>query len=171
VRTIGLITIICSATLLQSPVFAQAASAPDVKAAFLLNFATYVDWGNDARPDFAICVLGDEEVARSAQRLEGRLVHDKKVNVVRAVEGAALASCRMAFVGRASLGALAKIVDAAAHNRLLTVGSAEGLAKKGVMINIIDVDDTLGFEVNLTAARNAQLDISSRLLRLAKNVY
>jgi hypothetical protein len=39
------------------------------------------------------------------------------------------------------------------------------------MINLLLEDETIRFEVNLTAAKQAELQIRSKLLRLAKRVY
>jgi hypothetical protein len=53
---------------------------------------------------------------------------------------------------------------------ILTVGETEMFTRQGGIINFITVDNKVRYEINLDAARRADLDISSKLLRLAKIV-
>ena len=53
---------------------------------------------------------------------------------------------------------------------MLVVGDSPGLAEKGAIINFVIEDNKVRFEVNPQAARQAHLQISSKLLRLAKLV-
>ena len=51
---------------------------------------------------------------------------------------------------------------------ILTIGETPGFARRGCIINLIVEDNKVRFEVNLDAAKLADLNISSRLLALAK---
>jgi hypothetical protein len=53
---------------------------------------------------------------------------------------------------------------------VLTVADIEGFAQRGGIIDMFMVRDSVGFTVNLDAARNANLVVSSRLLALARIV-
>ncbi len=51
---------------------------------------------------------------------------------------------------------------------ILTVGETPGFAERGGMIRFTLEDNRVRFEINVEAAREADLNISSRLLTLAK---
>ena len=53
---------------------------------------------------------------------------------------------------------------------VLTIAETPGFAKRGVMINFILENSQIRFEANVEAARQAGLNVSSRLLNLAKIV-
>lgn len=55
---------------------------------------------------------------------------------------------------------------------ILTVSDTEGAAAQGIMIEIVVIEQRrLGFKINLKAARQSRLEISSQLLKLAQTVY
>ncbi|HMU64793.1 MAG TPA: YfiR family protein, partial [Nitrosomonas sp.] len=54
---------------------------------------------------------------------------------------------------------------------ILTIADTPDAAIKGIMINMIVAQNRILFEINLQSARNAKLDISSKLLQLAMKVY
>ena len=51
---------------------------------------------------------------------------------------------------------------------VLTIGEMPGFARHGGIINLTLEDSKVRFEVNVEAAKEAELNISSRLLALAK---
>jgi hypothetical protein len=72
------------------------------------------------------------------------------------------------FVSKSEKGRLGQILAAVRGKSILTVGETEAFARQGGIINFITVDNKVRYEINLDAAKRADLDISSKLLRLAK---
>jgi hypothetical protein len=54
---------------------------------------------------------------------------------------------------------------------VLTVADMEDAAQQGVIIGLAIDKQRITFEINASAARNANIVLSSRLLSLARNVY
>ena len=54
---------------------------------------------------------------------------------------------------------------------MLTVSDMEGFAEAGGVIGLMKTDEKIRFEINLLAAKEAGLVISSRLLSLALAIY
>jgi hypothetical protein len=54
--------------------------------------------------------------------------------------------------------------------RVLTVGETQGFADGGGIINFIEENNKIRFEINAEAARRTGLNISSELLKLARLV-
>jgi len=146
-----------------------------VKAAFLYNFAKFVEWPapafKTAQDPIFVCVLGQnpfgkalEEVIR-AKSIEGRPV------VFRQVTGAEEAdACQILFVSSTEGKHFRSLYANLKPAGILTVGETQGFAANGGVINFKLDGGHVRFEINVDAAERAQLHISSKLLSLAQIV-
>ena len=75
--------------------------------------------------------------------------------------------CNILFVSRSEPASVGEIVGALAGSPVLLVGEQDRFARKGGMINFIEVDKKVRFEINESDAKRAGLKISSQLLKLA----
>jgi hypothetical protein len=163
----------CAALL--APQRADAAQATDyeVKAAFLLNFTKFVDWpaGAFAGPaaPITICILGKDPFGQTLDEIvEGEAVNGRPLQVRRIEGPPARQACQVVYVGGGTndlprtLGSLGPGV--------LTVGDGETFTRDGGMIAFALVNRRVRFDVNLTAAENASIRLSSRLLSVARTV-
>ena len=149
-----------------------------IKAGFIYNFAKLVEWPATAfaQPDspIVIGILGDDPFGATLDRI----VADKKINgrgfaVKRLKWGRdlkELKDCNILFVSSSEREHLDSLVDATKWLPILTIGDAPGFARRGGIINFTLEDNKVRFEVNVEAAKHADLTISSRLLTLAKIV-
>jgi hypothetical protein len=143
-----------------------------VKAAYLFNFAKFVEWpaSSFATPEspMVIGVYGRDPFGA----LLDTLVHDKKIGgrpllVRRASSMPELRSSHLLFVGASSESlstALAQLADAPA----LTIGEHERFIESGGMIRFDAADGRVVFTIDVGAAGRARLSISSQLLKLAR---
>lgn len=142
------------------------------KAALTFNFARYTDWPESAiaaSPDaLRVCVLGDDSLARSFQGISGRRIGERriKVNVLHSRDKPG--SCDLIFINSRDRNKIALLFSYIRNLPILTIGEIPDFADYGGIINLYRSDDKIRFEVNLAAARQANLVISSRLLRLAR---
>jgi len=74
------------------------------------------------------------------------------------------------FVSSSEKEHIESVIDAMKGLPILTIGDAPGFAKRGGIINFMLEDNKVRFEVNVEAAKHADLTISSRLLTLARIV-
>ena len=141
----------------------------EVKAAFLYNFARYVQWpapGN--RKSFAIGVLGRDPFGRVLDEvMRGQKVHGRAVIVRRFTRLEDVAGCDMIFIASSERNDFRRIFIHLAAARMLTVGEADRFAENGGMINLTTREERIRFEVNPAAIARAGLKASSQLLRLA----
>lgn len=152
---------------------ARAQSEDQIKAAFLFNFARYVEWPDSAfesgSAPVRICMAGDDDFASIlTQAVGGKSVGDRAVAVVSDVVLADAGTCHILYVG-AGL-AVDGVTSSVAGGHVFTVADREGFAASGGIANFIRADNKVRFEINPRAAKQAGLKISSRLLRLAKVV-
>jgi hypothetical protein len=150
----------------------EAPTEYEVKAAFIYNFARFVDW--PARPGapagLALCVVGKDPFGRALDALEGKAVGDRKLQVRRVPEPDSLAGCDIVFISASEQHRLAAILRALRSSPALTIGDTQGFAQQGVMINFYLEGDRVRFEVNPDSATDAGVRISSKLLRLGRLV-
>jgi hypothetical protein len=158
----------CTMLALLAPGPARAVSEYQVKAAFLLNFGKFVEWPESAPDDLEICVFGTDPFGSALdETVAGRSIGKRSVKT-RRIQGLGSASrCSILFVGRSSLDSVDEIVSRLAGSPVLIVGEQARFAKRGGMINFIQVNQKIRFEINEAAARKAGLKISSQLLKLA----
>jgi hypothetical protein len=156
-----------------SPVWADdAPSEYQVKAAFLLNFARFVEWPatafSTASEPFVIGIVGMDPFGGAMdQVVSGKTVNGRPIAVRRVSDPAALRACHVVFFATSDPRRLNEIAGPATSPGILTVGEAEGFAERGGMINFVVENNHVRFEINPAAASRAGLKISSKLLQLA----
>jgi hypothetical protein len=152
---------------------AQVAEEYELKAAFLYNFAKFVDWPPAAFPDpngsFRICVLGKDPFGASLQAaVGGEEIAGHKLAVADILSRPA--GCQILFISRSERDQTAQILAAVRDSPVLTVGDAPGFLEQGGIINFLLEGTKVRFEINNEAAVRARLTISSKLLQLARRV-
>ena len=143
-----------------------------VKAAFLYQFAGYVEWPPNAfaqpTTPITIAVMGADTVAGELdQVVTGRTIGGRSVTVKRVKPGESLAGVHILFVGRAESARLGQL---GAPKAMLTVSEADGALTHGSMINFVLVERRVRFEIALDSAEKSGLKLSSRLLAVAQQV-
>ncbi|HJQ84693.1 MAG TPA: YfiR family protein [Candidatus Binatia bacterium] len=152
------------------------AAAPEyqVKAAFLYNFARFVEWPPDVverHPTFRICVMGEDPFGTTlVETVRGKTVLDRPVEIGHPDTTGELAECMIVFVPGSESAELPRLIAALAGSSALTVGETDGFAYDGGIIGMRVEAAKVRFEVNADAAQRARLKISSQLLKLATRV-
>src|SRR6202163_2091297 len=149
-----------------------------IKAGFIYNFAKLVEWPTSAFAQqdspIVIGILGDDPFGGTLDRI----VADKKINgrgfAIRRLRWSKdlkdLRDCNILFVSSSEKEHIDSVVDAMKWLPVLTIGDTPGFAKRGGIVNFTLEDNKVRFEVNVEAAKRADLTISSRLLTLARIV-
>lgn len=138
-----------------------------VKAAYLFHFTKFVEWPAAALPEneaLTLCVAAPNPFDGTlADIIEGERVAGRSLaaRTVGDVNG-----CHVLFVPE---GVAAEPLLRGARTRpVLTVGESPDFLRQGGIINFVLEDGKVRFEINQDAATQADLRISSRLLRLAR---
>lgn len=143
-----------------------------LKAAFLFNFAKFVEWPKKAFLDestpIVFCVLGEDPFGTALDPVKGRTVRGRKTVIRRSVKPDELTTCHICFVSKSEEEHLPGILEEVRDWHALTVSDVEGFAELGGVIGLVTVEDGIDLEINLEAADRAGLTVSSRLLKLAK---
>ena len=75
--------------------------------------------------------------------------------------------CHIVFIGRAEQGRIKPLLAKLARLPILTVSDSSDFAQGGGMIGLIEAEQRIRFNINLAATRQANLKLSSQLLKLA----
>lgn len=148
-------------------------SDAEVKAAFVLRFAGYVQWPAAAAPErtFVIAVLGQGGMAGQLQRLAGaRPLQGRAVQVRSIATAADAAGAQILYVESGALRRARGSLRPLAERGVLIVSDEEGGLAAGATINFLLADGRVRFEVALATARQAGLRISPELLSVAARV-
>ena len=146
-----------------------------VKAAFLYNFAKFVEWPpqvfKTARDPIAICVLGKNPVGDALdEAVAGKAVEGRTFLVRQITEINPGSNCQILFVSSSERKRFRSMAASMKGAGILTVGEAQDFAAEGGVINFKLEAGRIRLEINLDAAEQAQLRISSKLLSLAQIV-
>lgn len=162
----------CFALSAQEPNAVRSAPEAQVKAAFLLNFARFVDWPSSGFPNpstpLTICVVGRDPFGPALDAVvAGETVGSRPIEI-RRIESSSKGQCHLAFIASAEDKPVPYIPLISPN--VLTVGEGEAFLRAGGIISFVVENRRVRFSINQSAAQRAGLRISSRLLSLARTV-
>ena len=156
------------------------AKALKVKAAYLYNFAKFIEWPDGALGDeeapFVIGVLGDDPFGQildatvKAKKIAQRPVKIRRLRLSRQVDRAKLTDCSILYISNSERRRLKKIFAALGDQPVLLVADIPGFASDGGMIGFVFEKQRIIFEINREALEQAKLKASAKLLKLARIV-
>ena len=164
-----LLSVLGPRTLAQDAKFSEA----DLKAAFLFNFTTLIEWPPEAFPredaKVVVGVYGDQDFANTLKTLlADKKAHGRPFIVKRLVNAEEAKTCQIVFFRENETRKMGFAYESIKKLPILTVGESDDFLDNGGMFNFFFEDKQLRFEVNPATAENAKLTVSSKLLRLAK---
>ena len=120
---------------------------------------------DDPATNYGVAGGLDDEQAVKDKTVNGRKLQVKRFDNVRNVE-----RCHILFISASEKMRLSKALERTKDLNVLTVSDIGGFARRGGIIGFTMERNKVGFEINVDAAKKAELTISSQLLKLAKVV-
>lgn len=144
-----------------------------VKAAFLLNFTKFVEWPPVAFADehspLAICILGEDPFGDALNEIvKGEAVNGREIVVSRIARPPAPKACQVMFVARAEKDVRKMLGELGPG--VLTVGEGERFLQDGGVVAFVIENRRVRFDIDQRAAAKGMLNISSRLMNVARSV-
>jgi hypothetical protein len=153
---------------------AQASSLTEaqVKAALLYNFASFVEWPDQAGPatPIVICVIGNDAVVRALRSAPGKLATGRPLEIRSLDESEDPRRCQLLFLSAVQERSIAATLARIQAASVLTVGEHDQFTRLGGIIRIYSDDGHVRFEIDAAHATQVRLKISSRVLGLARIV-
>jgi YfiR/HmsC-like len=165
--------LVIAALLITTNATAQTVDEYRVKAAFVFNFAKFIQWPTEAfktpSDPLVICVVGQDQMADSLREtVNGNAIDGRPVVIRQIAIGRGPCDCHILFVGASAMKGFRS------HPKELTgvliIGETPGFAGDGGAINLKLEGGRVRFEINVAEAERQQLHISSKLLSLAQVV-
>ncbi len=159
----------------RQPLAAEVLSEAQIKAAYLYNFAKFVEWteaGSPVSADINLCVIGNNVLEGAVQALDGRKAGERGLKVSqRNRTDASFADCQLLYIGISEQPRVVPILKNLGNAPVLTLSDIGDFAEKGGAIALLFRDNKVVFEVNLESIRNAGLRLPGQLLNIATHVY
>lgn len=148
----------------------------EVKAAFLFNFAKFVEWPpaklttNNAPIRFGVLGRSEALVGDLRKTLDGKLIDTHPVQLEFYEDSLPSDAPHILFVCKSERRNFRRIVNSLRGQPVLTVSEEDGFCEAGGMINFRLDGKKIRFEINQKAAEQNQLRMSSKLLRVALRI-
>jgi hypothetical protein len=146
----------------------------DVEAAYLYNFGKFVRYPNtpeQASAPFVICILGEDTFGGTLDSLiANESIAGRKIATRRLTSPTATGGCQIVFIAQSEEPKLAKDLAVLEKSPILTVSGLDGFLERGGMIQFLFQNNRVRFGVNLYAAEQSGLALSSELLKVAVRV-
>jgi YfiR/HmsC-like len=147
-----------------------------IKAAYLYNFAMFVEWPSDAfaTPDspLLIGVVGADPFGWALERtVQGKRINKRRIVIDRVQSVQDARRCHIVFISVDDDTRVSEYSTKLNGLSVLLVGDSEDVLKQGASISFTVRDNKVGYDVNLDAAKRARLTVSSKLLNLARMVH
>ncbi len=144
-----------------------------VKAVFLFNFTQFVEWPEkafeSANAPLVIGVMGEDPFGSYLdETVRGEVIHGHPLTVERYNSVSEIDKCHILFIATSDRQSVERALEGVAQRPVLTVGDSEDFARMGGVIGFFQERGRIRFSVNVGAASDAGLTISSKLLRLAE---
>lgn len=158
---------------------AMEASSPvdeyTLKVAYLYNFALLTSWPPKSNNTdvLTLCVYGSNDALRlSLQQLNDRLVGNQRIQIHTLRNSIELGQCHVLYVAETQPDRLLplQLTLSKSTQALLTIADDDVPSASFACIQLEMRNNRIGFSINLKAAKTAQLQLNSRLLRLATRI-
>jgi len=154
-----------------------AESVPDesqVKAALVFNIAKFVDWPptafvQDSTP-LVIYTLGGGGFTSAVAGLHGKQLKGRSVVVTHISRAEDIRACHVLVIGNADSNLIQAVLYKLRTQPVLSISDRDRFAHSGGVVGLFRQANKVKFEINLLAAQQHQLKISSHLLKLARIV-
>jgi len=157
------------------PVAAQVSREYDLKAVFLYNLASFVEWPETAfggpEAPFVIGVVGDDPFGSVLEEIvTGEYVGKHPFAIRRYRRASEIDGCHVLFISSSETRRVGGILARLRGRPVLTVGDMPGFVEVGGMIGFTTEREQLQLQVNPAAVQAAELNVSSKLLEVARVV-
>lgn len=155
---------------------APSPSEDQIRAAYVFNFASFVTWppaafGSPRAP----LVIGVAPRSRLEAHLEqvvsGQAMQGHPLVVRPVRRPGELAGCHILVMDGLAATEFNAWLGAVREAPVLTVGDDEDFLAAGGIVRFVSAEGRVVFDVNMAAADRAALQVSARLLKVARRVY
>lgn len=147
----------------------------EVKAVFLFHFLQFVEWPKEVMErtegEYRIGIVGNDPFEGVLDRvIEGEKLNNRTIKILRFPNSDPTVYCHIFFVPRSEAARMETLRRRFGKNPALIVSDIPGFADKGGMVELVKKENKIQLKVNLHEVKESNINVSSRLLRLAEVV-
>ena len=146
----------------------------EVKAAFIHNFANYIHWSRDSfeteNSPIRIGILGQGPINEPLMHLNGKTVQQRPLEISKVDDLNKANEYHILFINPSEEDRIPSILSSLKNTGVLTIGDMPGFTEQCGIINFYLEEGRVRFEINISAAKRENHQVSSKLLRLARIV-
>jgi uncharacterized protein DUF4154 len=144
-----------------------------LKSVFLYQFCRFMEWPNSAfsspSDPLIIGVIGNDPFGSLLnEAVEGETYHGRPIRIEHYGAPRDIKRCHILFVSRSEGDQLDQILSSVAGKNIVTVGETDRFLDHGGMIALTADRNKVHVRVNQSSLRAANVDVSSKLLRVAE---
>jgi len=148
---------------------------PKLKAAFIYNFAKFVEWtpidsNNNSSQPFVIGILGTDPIVKELMAIEGKPIKGRNLILKPLSNIKEINDCKVVFISASEKNNLIHILNAVKNKEILTISDMNDFVENGGIIGFVRVENKIRFDINLKTAEDSHLKIRSDLLTLARKI-
>ncbi len=145
-----------------------------LKTLYLYNFSKLTQWPSSTfetkTSPMKICIYGNKNYINSAQALSKKSIKKRSLEIQAISSPEQVINCHTLFISK-NMKKTKYFLRQAYQYNVLTIGDNRKFIQQGGIISLIKINNKIRFEINLGAINKKQLNISSKLLRLAKTIH
>jgi len=150
-------------------VLAHAAEEPELKAAIVFNVLVFVEWPDELKT-IDLCIGDDNPLLPALRQLDGRELRNRTFKLHEVKADVPWANCRAAFFDATDRIKRATLVKNLADLGAFMISDDADASPRSTAVIMQRVGTRIALDVNLVAVRQARVQVSSKLLRLARVV-
>lgn len=143
-----------------------------VKAGYLLNIPIYTNWASPSASceSFTIAVIGETPLHEALKDMSGKRIKSLPVAIRSVQDISETDCCQMLFIAASERYRLQRLLLGAHQRGIMTISDMRDFAKSGGIVSLVMVGNRVTFDLNLAAAKSANISFSSQLLKLANDI-
>jgi hypothetical protein len=144
-----------------------------VKAVFIYHFTQFIDWPSSAftssSDPFVIGIIGEDPFGSYLEEaVAGEKINAHPIVIKHFANIKDVINCHILYINSTNEDWLEKVLSSVSQKKILTVSDAPAFSKLGGIVRFFMRDDKIRIQINLEQSKAAQLNISSKLLSIAK---
>lgn len=152
-------------------VSSSALTEDQVKAAYIYNFAKFVQWPESAfaGPDapLKICIADSDSLFEAMESMKDKTIQGRPLKISTYSSNSSAPECHILFIGQQGRKDAWNKRERKIIPNVLTIADFKSFTSQGGIIEFIPENTKIRFAVNLNSANRAGLKLSSNLLKLA----
>lgn len=145
-----------------------------IEAAFLYNFFNYITWPGQTSPETLkqahICLAADDPMQPYLEYVTHKKLLERTIIIQQVEYNSDLEGCHILFLRNVNKEAVSPLLVIAEEKGILLVSEKDGFVDEGGMIGLVPQEQRVALDMHLTNMKLAGLQVSSRLLNLARKV-